>query len=93
MAALAVDDRFDLVRLAADARRNLPRFALPLFLRIGARLDVTGTFRTKKADLARDGFDPECIDDKLYIWRQDDGAYRRLDRATYAAIAEGAARI
>ncbi len=38
--------------------QQLPDYARPLFLRIRGEIDVTGTFKQKKVELVREGFDP-----------------------------------
>ncbi len=40
-------------------RRELPEYARPVFLRIREDIDVTATFKQKKVDLVKDGFDPD----------------------------------
>jgi solute carrier family 27 fatty acid transporter 1/4 len=40
---------------------QLPSYARPLFLRLVARLDITGTFKMKKIAMQKEGFNPNCI--------------------------------
>ena len=47
--------------------RNLPDYARPLFLRIQSEIEVTGTFKQKKIDLVREGFDPAATSDPIYF--------------------------
>ena len=53
MAALVVGKDFDLRQLRQAAAR-LPVYARPLFLRIVPAIELTGTFKLRKQDLARD---------------------------------------
>jgi fatty-acyl-CoA synthase len=64
-----------------------------VFLRISHELDATETFKQKKADLAREGFDPAAISDPLFMIDPTSGAYVALDSRTYALIAEGTVRL
>ena len=43
---------------AQHLARRLPAYARPLFLRIKDRIEVTATFKHKKNELAREGYDP-----------------------------------
>src|SRR6185295_8225677 len=88
MASLVVDGDFDLdglpKRLAA-----LPSYARPIFLRLTPRIEVTGTFKQRKVDLVREGFDPSAIADPLYFLDPDSGKYERLTPERYADVIEG----
>jgi fatty-acyl-CoA synthase len=93
MAALVVDDRFDLSVLRAHLRERLPAYARPVFIRITAELAATETFKQKKRDLAAEGFDPLRVADALYV---DDGAtgrYAVLDGTMFALISAGRMRL
>jgi fatty-acyl-CoA synthase len=56
MAAITVTADFDPTQLHDFLARDLPPYARPLFLRICAVLEMTGTFKPVKAKLANDGF-------------------------------------
>ena len=58
MVAVVVDDDFDLVEFRSGLAARLPAYALPVFVRICAALDITETFKQKKQELVREGFDP-----------------------------------
>jgi fatty-acyl-CoA synthase len=69
MAALVVEEGgFDLATLHAHLAAKLPTYARPLFVRLVPALDTTGTFRLRKADLAREGYahspDPVWFDNR-----------------------------
>src|SRR5262249_35454762 len=91
MASLVVDGDFDLEglprRLAA-----LPSYARPIFLRLTPRIEVTGTFKQRKVDLVREGFDPSNISDPLYVLDNDTGKYERLSPERFAGIQSGQTR-
>jgi fatty-acyl-CoA synthase len=56
-------------------------------------LEATGTFKPRKQDLVRAGFDPARIQDPLYFDDPRAGRYLPLDAALYAAISSGKVRI
>jgi fatty-acyl-CoA synthase len=93
MAAVVVGDRFDVAGFSDHLARRLPAYAQPLFLRISAALDTTETFKQKKQQLVRDGFDPDVVNDPLYVRDPGSGAYRPLDREICARIRNGSIRL
>ena len=64
----------------------LPRYATPLFVRLLAEQEMTGTFKIRKVDLQREGFDPQTIRDALYLRDEKAGAYVPLTAELVAQI-------
>lgn len=93
MAALVVDDNVSLDALKQSVEANLPAYARPLFLRILDKMDLTGTFKVRKVDLAKEGFDPSGIGDRLFFAHPGTGRYEPLDEALYADIISGTVRL
>ncbi|HUJ26358.1 MAG TPA: long-chain-acyl-CoA synthetase [Myxococcales bacterium] len=75
-----------LAALRTHLRGRLPRAACPLFLRVRSEMEVTGTFKYRKADLVREGFDPAATADAIYFDEPDAQAFVRLDPAAYQRI-------
>jgi fatty-acyl-CoA synthase len=71
---------------------RLPPYARPLFLRIRKKMDLTGTFKYSKTDLARQGFNPDASGDAVYFNNLESGAFTRLDQPLYERIQMGAIR-
>jgi fatty-acyl-CoA synthase len=90
MAALAVDDTFDLSALRAQLSDRLPDYAQPLFLRLVPGLELTGTFRPSKRELMLAGYDPASTQDPLYLNDRPAQRYVRLDAHLFAEIERGA---
>ena len=88
MAALVVDQGFDLGIFAEHLSRRLPTYALPVFVRFCQALDATETFKQKKQQLIREGFDPSVVGDPLFLRDSASGDYRPIEPAVYARIAE-----
>jgi fatty-acyl-CoA synthase len=88
MAALVVDQGFDLGIFAEHLARRLPVYALPVFVRFCQALDATETFKQKKQQLIREGFDPSVVGDPLFLRDSASGDYRPIEPAVYARIAE-----
>ncbi|XP_038072811.1 very long-chain acyl-CoA synthetase-like [Patiria miniata] len=73
--------------------RSLPLYACPKFLRIMSEMQITGTFKHKKTDLAREGFDPNVISDPLFFMDTDKKTYAPLDNDAMRKIVIGKARL
>jgi fatty-acyl-CoA synthase len=93
MAAVVVDDDFDLGSLAEMVRQGLPSFARPMFVRLTDRLPLTETFKLKKQVLVAEGFDIAVTDDPIHLLDPAQGAYRLLDAALLAQIGAGILRL
>jgi len=93
MAALVVGANFELAHFRAALAARLPPYARPVFLRLLPRLEATGTFKPRKQDLLRDGYDPAAVVDPLYVDDARSATYRRIDADLYAQIAAGSLRL
>jgi fatty-acyl-CoA synthase len=93
MATLIVDNKLDLVELRRHLAQRLPAYARPLFLRIGNRIDMTATFKHKKQELSRQGFDLATISEPVYFDDAATQAYVRLGTALYQRINAGKIRL
>ena len=93
MAFLEVEEDFDPEAFRRHASASLPAYAMPLFLRVGSAAAITETFKHKKADLVRDGFDPRCSDDPVLVLLPDGQGYRWLDADLHARICRGEQRL
>jgi len=93
MAAIVCGAGVDLVALRSHLATRLPDYARPLFLRIRGEIDVTATFKQRKLDLVKDGFDPREVRDAIFFDDPARGAYVRLDEALYRSIVAGEVRL
>ncbi|XP_060517576.1 long-chain fatty acid transport protein 4-like isoform X2 [Cylas formicarius] len=78
--------------LLEGLKRALPSYARPIFIRILTKLDLTGTYKLKKNDLQREGFDPTATTDKIY-YLGPDGRYQLLTKEIYDKIDSGLIRV
>jgi len=60
---------------------RLPAYAAPVFLRLSRAADLTATFKLRKIDLQRDGYDPTRVAEPLYVRDADAGRYVPLTAA------------
>jgi hypothetical protein len=96
MAALTLRvpvEKFDAAAFAAALRRQLPTYAMPMFLRIPAEHDITGTFINRKVELKNEGFDLDRVRDPGFYYAGPEQGYVALDAIALAAIRSGAQRV
>ncbi len=93
MAAITCKGPCDLAVLYAHLSKDLPDYARPVFVRVQSELDVTSTFKQKKVDLVREGFDPATIKDPIYFNDPAAKAFVRIDAALYQRIESGDIRL
>ena len=70
-------------------RKELPPYAVPVFLRLRQQMETTGTFKYKKTDLKSDGFDVNKVSDPLYVWLPGTDTYTLLTLPIHQAIQNG----
>ncbi len=93
MAAIVADNGLDLDELRRHMARSLPPYARPLFVRVTDRIAATSTFKHKKNDLRREGYDPSATGDPIYFDDPQQKAFVPLDRALFARIRAGGVRL
>ena len=54
-------EKFDFKSLAEHALNSMPRYAVPIFVRVMQELEYTGTMKLQKGRLRTEGIDPEKI--------------------------------
>ncbi len=73
MAALVLESAsgFDGYAFYQWVSQRLPSYASPLFLRLGSEASLTDSFKLRKVDLQREGYDVDLVSDPLFV--RDDG--------------------
>ncbi|MFZ1295168.1 MAG: long-chain-acyl-CoA synthetase, partial [Pseudomonadales bacterium] len=95
MAALVLDrpDAFAPGPCARALQKQLPPYAVPRFLRIVPEHETTATFKIRKVDLKRQGFDPRAIDDPLWVLLDRNRGYQPLTADIFTRISSGRLRL
>ena len=93
MAALVTESDFDLPGFRQHLVSRLPHYARPLFLRIRNEMEVTGTFKHRKTDLVRQGYDPASASDTVYFNDPQTEAFVQLGQHLFQRIQTGAIRL
>jgi solute carrier family 27 fatty acid transporter 1/4 len=61
------NNTLDLDALAEGIAKALPSYARPLFIRVVEKIETTGTYKLKKVDYQKVGYDINKTDDKIYL--------------------------
>jgi len=89
MAAVTGAEDLDMDALYAFLARELPGYAVPLFIRRQPEAETTGTFKYRKVDLVKEGFDPSEVDDPIWFADPEAGTYKPLTPEAYGAVISG----
>ena len=93
MAALVVGDGLDLQGLHDHIMARLPAYSRPVFLRVTPHIEATSTFKQRKVDLVKEGFDPAATADPIYVLDQGRRTYVPLDAEHYGRIRDGLVKL
>lgn len=80
---------FDPVEFYQHLNKQLPSFSVPVFLRVSEKMETTGTFKYKKTDLKKAGFDLAKVTDSVWVCLPNECGYKLLDKALQADIEQG----
>jgi len=80
---------FDLRALYRHLQRSLPSYATPKFVRLKTNLECTATHKITKVALKKEGFDPDSVNDALYVLLPGEADYRSLTEEIYKNILDG----
>ena len=76
----------DLSQMVQSFKKQLPAYAVPVFLRVQKCLETTGTFKYQKSKLKQDGFDLDKTTDRLLVLLPHSDAYCELNDEVYQNI-------
>ena len=86
MAALVANDDINLKDLYFHLKSSLPGYAMPIILRVKKEIEITGTFKHKKIELVKEGYNPEDISDPLFFIDDQNENYIGLDYRLYERL-------
>ncbi len=95
MAAITTADNNepDWASIFEYVRQNLPEYAQPLFLRWQQEQHLTGTFKLRKVELQKEGYDISQVSDPVYFRDTEEGAYVPVRESLYAKVMSGGVRV
>lgn len=88
MAAIQMREgrHFDPQRFYQVATEHLPHYAVPLFVRVADASDLTPTFKLRKVDLQRQGYNPDAFSDPLFVLSHSQQCYVPYSDAALADL-------
>jgi acyl-CoA synthetase (AMP-forming)/AMP-acid ligase II len=91
MAAIIKNEAQDIDFCALPDHLNsvLPKYALPLFIRLVNELEQTATHKFKKNDLKNEGYDPNKTGPDVYVLLPGKNSYTPLTNVIYQEIIDG----
>lgn len=92
MAAITLNtdlNHFDTKNFAHHVSEKLPNYAVPRFIRIRNDQDITGTFKYKKGDLKKEGFDLSLVNEPMYVLMPNSEDYVPLKKEHLDKLKQG----
>ena len=83
----------DLKALYTHLAANLPAYARPVFLRFQKDVETTGTFKYRKVDLVKEGYDPRATVDPVFVVDNEARSYQPITPELMQKINGGAIRL
>jgi acyl-CoA synthetase (AMP-forming)/AMP-acid ligase II len=78
--------------LAIHAKKQLPKYAVPLFLRFQRNMQITGTNKQQKHIVRAQGVDVEKVGDDQLFWLKD-GTYVKFDSRDWDELRSGRVKL
>ena len=72
---------------------SLPKYSIPIFIRLQDELDLTGTYKITKTILRKEAYDISKIKDPLYFWDQSINKYIPFEGDLHDQLLEGKLKI
>ncbi|MEL6723919.1 MAG: long-chain-acyl-CoA synthetase [Pseudomonadota bacterium] len=92
MAAITTDGEVDFETLYTWMSEQLPKYAIPLFFRVQQQAETTGTFKYRKVELVKEGFDPATVTEPLWYFDPETDKYEPLTPDAHETILSGAVK-
>jgi len=85
--------QLDLNKFYQHCVKNLPSYAVPLFLRKLQKMDITGTFKHQKVELRKEGINLNAVKDEIFWLNPTTKQYEPFDQNVLAVITSGKAKL
>jgi citronellyl-CoA synthetase len=82
-------EAFDINKLFAHLKENLPPYAIPVFVRVTRAIEKTGTFKYRKVDIQKIGYSLERPQENVYAWLPKTDGYTLLTPKLISDIESG----
>ena len=88
MAAIVMqpDCQFDPAAFYALTTEKVPNYAAPQFVRVSKAADMTSTYKLRKVDLQKQGYDPVACDEPIYVRNDKLSCYQPYSDSVLQAV-------
>ena len=93
MVALVPNEDFSLESFHRYMHTHLSSHTRPIFLRLRQTLTVTTTFKQRRIELVREGYDPSRSNDAVYLDDPEDNRWVRMTETLFTAVNDGQIRL
>ena len=76
----------DFANMATEFNKNLPSYAVPVFLRVQKAIETTGTFKYQKSKLKEEGFDLSKTDEQILVLLPHEDRYCEMTQEIFDNI-------
>ncbi|KAK4885886.1 hypothetical protein RN001_002157 [Aquatica leii] len=83
----------NLLQLSQDILENLPKYAIPLFIRFSENISLTSTYKIIKMHLKTEGYNLNKVNDPIFFFDPDLKQYVSLTRELYEDIRQQRLRL
>jgi len=83
---------FDFSALANHLTKTLPRYAVPLFIRLTDGITLTGNLKHQKHGMRGEGIDPEKVKGDKILWLKD-GRYVEFKEQDWTDMKAGQVKL
>tara|TARA_R110000764_G_scaffold99040_2_gene183659 strand:+ start:1105 stop:2892 length:1788 start_codon:yes stop_codon:yes gene_type:complete len=90
MAAITVDSDVDYEGLYKALDEKLPPYAIPVFIRVQRDAETTGTFKYRKVELVKEGYDLEQVTDPIWMYHPERKEYVPFTHDRFDSLRSGA---
>jgi fatty-acyl-CoA synthase len=88
MAAIVMQDgcQFDPAAFYTLTSEKLPNYAAPQFVRVSVAADMTSTYKLRKVDLQKQGYDPIACDEPIYVRNDKLSCYQLYSNSVLQSV-------
>ncbi|NVM04761.1 MAG: long-chain-acyl-CoA synthetase, partial [Candidatus Helarchaeota archaeon] len=85
--------KFNMDEFSQFVTEVLPKYAIPILIRIRDELELTGPMKIKKVNLRKEAYEIDKIKDPLYFWDSKNRKYISFSKVEYNDLLEGKIRV
>ena len=82
-------EKFDFNNFLSTLKENLPKYAIPIFVRFLSELNTTSTYKIQKFDMKKIGFNIKKTNNPIYVYLPGTHKYTLLTERIYENILNG----